>query len=296
VMRAALLIALLCVASQAVTLTVTLNVFSGAEDPTFEVAGADAESLLTMLGEPTGRGTVRRPIPWYRMGYAGFVVTAGPRTWEVYDSPMLEMNLLSLAARTNLPQTVAEHVTSEISRVMKLKNSTAEAPVFRGGDNCSPPVRGPNNGTKYDPQTDCNGCFITRVGENNCYNYGNDVLTNSFAQPGRGSGQKWKSNTCDDMHAAAERDGLKWAGTTLPSKQADVGHYVSLHIWPGTNFHWIRRDSIPDGFWSHKPGGTAVRNVDNQNRKIQDPSKADFAPWTQFCGYMVSVPSTVNIN
>ena len=30
---------------------------------------------------------------------------------------------------------------------------------------------------------------------------------------------------------------------------------------------------------------------DNKGEKIHDPSKADFSPWTQFCGYMHVVPS-----
>jgi len=52
-----------------------------------------------------------------------------------------------------------------------------------------------------------------------------------FVKPGRGSGHKWDKNTCDDMRAAAERDGLVWVGTDLPTKDPEVGHYVSLHIW-----------------------------------------------------------------
>jgi hypothetical protein len=38
---------------------------------------------------------------------------------------------------------------------------------------------------------------------------------------------------------------------------------VALLIWPNTNFHWIRMDaknsSADVSYWSHKPGGTAVR-------------------------------------
>ena len=48
----------------------------------------------------------------------------------------------------------------------------------------------------YDPQTDDEGCFIKERENNNCYNYGNDIVTNTFAQPGVGSGEKWKKNTC----------------------------------------------------------------------------------------------------
>ena len=46
--------------------------------------------------------------------------------------------------------------------------------------------------------------------------------------------------------------------------------------------------------WSHKPGGTAVRNVDNNQDEITDPSKADVSPWSQHCGYLRTVPSKVS--
>ncbi|MBV9102244.1 MAG: hypothetical protein JO060_01570 [Candidatus Eremiobacteraeota bacterium] len=51
---------------------------------------------------------------------------------------------------------------------------------------------------------------------------------------------------------------------------------------PGYDFHWYRRDR--DGTWSHKPGGTEARNVDNSGHIITDPRTADRGPYTQFCG------------
>ena len=107
------------------------------------------------------------------------------------------------------------------------------------------PVRGPDTPPTYDPSTDDEGMFESHVYENNCYNYGNDVVTDTFAQPGRGTGHKWQQNTCENMRAAAESDGLTWAGTTLPSGQPAKGHYVALFIWPSTNFHWSVSPSPP---------------------------------------------------
>merc|ERR1712039_920918 len=82
---------------------------------------------------------------------------------------------------------------------------------------------------------------------NNCYNYGNDIVTNTFAQPGRrdfdqGSGlckhsdRPCMQNTCEDVKKGAIADGLTWVGTELPIDLPEVGHYVSLHIWPNSNF------------------------------------------------------------
>lgn len=43
---------------------------------------------------------------------------------------------------------------------------------------------------------------------NNCYNYANDKITNSFAQPGTGSGARYSSLTAKEILRASERDGL----------------------------------------------------------------------------------------
>ena len=157
----------------------------------------------------------------------------------------------------------------------------------------------------------------------NCYNYGNDVVTNTFAQPGRGSGvcshhdRPCVPNTCADVRRAAESDGLLWRGTELPTSLPTKGHVVSLHIWPQSNFHWLRMDA--NFTWSHKPGGSralrleprasrtprppshasmpgpAVRNIDNDGKTITDPAKANVSPWSEHCGYMLSVPSGVSL-
>ena len=47
--------------------------------------------------------------------------------------------------------------------------------------------------------------------------------------------------------------------------------------------------------WSHKPGGSPVRNVDNDGKIITDPAKANVSPWTEHCGYMLTVPSNASL-
>ena len=96
------------------------------------------------------------------------------------------------------------------------------------------------------------------------------------------------------MKRAAISDGLKWVGTDYPSEKPSEGHYLALLIWPETNFHWVRLDS--NGMWSHKPGGSAIQNTDNDGNLIHDPSTQNFSPWTQFCGYFLTTPSKININ
>lgn len=45
-------------------------------------------------------------------------------------------------------------------------------------------------------------------------------------------------------------------------------------VAPYQDYHWARQNA--DGTWSHKPGGTAVVNVDDANLKITNPSTADW--------------------
>jgi hypothetical protein len=78
----------------------------------------------------------------------------------------------------------------------------------------------------YDPKDDVQGHFVSHQTENNCYNYANDVATDTFAQPGRGSGQKWSFDTCADINASAVRDGLEWAGMQMPAAPPAVGHHM----------------------------------------------------------------------
>jgi len=302
-----LIAALFIAAVVAIDVEVTLNVFSGTPDPTWTVSGSAATALLANLPETLeASDDGMRPIPWYRLGYRGFEVVvrddsgATVRSFAVYNNAAVERVLLHSSNRTLAPA-ITSHVFDETVRLQKLHADGGDArpldmmpPVETAP--CDLPVRGPDNGTIYAPQTENCGFFTTHASANNCYNYGNDIVTDTFAQPGRGSGQKWSSNTCDDIRASATRDGLVWTGTTLPTDNPAKGHYVALLIWPGTNFHWIRFDSQPHGFWSHKPGGTPVRNVDNNNKKITDPSKQDFSPWSQFCGYMTTIPSVARIN
>ncbi len=132
----------------------------------------------------------------------------------------------------------------------------------------------------YEPDYWNDDWFINDC--NNCYNYSNNRRTNTFAQPGRASGQRYTSNTCENVGAAALRDGLEpCAGLTepIPSGKARI----ALTIDPGSDYHWYREDR--DKMWSHKPGKGTANNVDNSGKLISDPEKADRGKYTEFCGY-----------
>jgi len=285
-------------------------VYSGTPNPVFELGGQEWHDFCALL--PLTNRTLA--IPSCRvLGFTGWKICArgSKKDCIVVRGEMTLDGALFEKLRVKLPETptqVTDHIFGEVKRLHNsnggdLRCARNDDSIIVVGANCrNVPIKGSDDPTKvhYDPSNDDGGCFVQEQGENNCYDYGNDIVTNTFAQPGRGSGvcppntRPCVKNNCDAIKNAAISDGLEWVGNDLPTDLPKEGHYVSLHVWPNSNFHWIRMDA--DKYWSHKPGGTAVRNVDNNNEKITDPGKADFSPWTQHCGYMRAVPSRSTIN
>lgn len=119
---------------------------------------------------------------------------------------------------------------------------------------------------------------------NNCYNYGCDMITDTFAQPGRAHSAMYTSLDCANVGTAAEADEL----VTSPDKMcANCTHIVALVMDPGTDYHWYRRDR--NGNWSHKPGGTPATNLDASGNPITNPETANrnygYLNYNVFCGY-----------
>ncbi len=117
---------------------------------------------------------------------------------------------------------------------------------------------------------------------NNCYNYGRNWRTNTFAQPGRANGCYPYPMACPDVINAALCDGLKNRCECLPQ-----GEYprrlMALVVGPGYDYHWYRKQI--GGFWGHKPGGTLAKDTDNGGATITDPRTCDRGPYTDFCGF-----------
>jgi hypothetical protein len=139
----------------------------------------------------------------------------------------------------------------------------------------------------YQPQYWNDGSTIQYY--NNCYNYSNNRRTDSFAQPGKAGGDPISSVTAAEVIAGAISDGLEptSAGATAPSGKTKI----ALVIWPGQDYHWYRQDS--NGLWSHKPGRTGARNVDQSGSLISNPELANRGPYTQFAGYFFTPSDAV---
>lgn len=119
-------------------------------------------------------------------------------------------------------------------------------------------------------------------GSNNCYNYARNWRTNTFAQPGRASGCYPNPMACSNIASAAVCDGLRKRCECLPDEEYPR-RLMALVVGPGLDYHWYRKQK--DGFWGHKPGGTAAKNIDNSGIVITDPQSCDRGWYTDFCGF-----------
>ena len=125
---------------------------------------------------------------------------------------------------------------------------------------------------------------------NNCYNYARNWRTDTYAQPGRAHGAQTGTMACNTVTTAAMADGLVKRCTCLPDSEYPR-RLMALVIDPGWDYHWYRHQR--GGFWGHKPGPTAARNIDSSSAVITNPETCDRGGYTDFCGYFYAGKSVV---
>jgi hypothetical protein len=126
------------------------------------------------------------------------------------------------------------------------------------------------------------------IGRNNCYNYASNWKTDTFAQPGKGCGRMYKKLSCEAVKKAALCDGCHNRYDCFPGSEKNRW-LMALVVAPGYDYHWYRKQK--EGFWGHKPGGTAAKNTDNNGNIIYNPQTCARYPYTDFCGYFYSCKS-----
>lgn len=283
------------------SLIITLDMYSGRPNPSWEVSDTDAKKLRKLLAKKRKISTISSPGSVGQLGYRGLIITtegdlALPKMMRAFDG-VLEVASLGTPNYIDHDSEIEDFLLSTAGQA--LDNDERQFITQEIQKNVSGGVANSLNNFEllaippYDPGKWNNNSTILR--NNNCYNYGNDTITNTFAQPGRGTGQEGPyPPTCADTSAAAIRDGLKSIPNTdiTPSE----GHVCALVVstTPGFfDYHWYRRDS--NGMWSHKPGQTTARNIDNAGRLISDPRTCDRGPYNNFCGFFNSIPGKVVI-
>jgi len=281
------------------SLSVTLNVFSGRPNPVWIVPEGAADDLNRRIAAITTTSNVKPPGVLGGLGYRGFSV----RRNEESDATFIHEGVVDQGVNTPalvsgdhdleqwLLSTAGDAVSAEVrAHVQSILNAPVSDAPIRFAPDAACPTPAAADAPAYNP-----AAWNTPAVQphNNCYNYANNRITNTFAQPGRGSGhqltQMQNCNGPGGPQPAAVSDGLAVAGGFSGHLGAGQGYYVALVVWPGSDFHWYRQDNV--GCWSHKPGSTAVRNVDNAGRTISDPRTADRGPYTLFCTYMITKAS-----
>lgn len=117
-----------------------------------------------------------------------------------------------------------------------------------------------------------------------------------FHQPGSASGHPRfsasRSKTCPDMAARLLGDNPSMSITTFEKRCPAHTSKIALVVDPDEDYHFYRQDT--NGYWSHKPGGLPVTNLDALGKPIYDPQLANrnyntitsALNYDVFCSYM----------
>jgi hypothetical protein len=275
---------------------VKLHIFSGRENPNWELTldqVADLKNRLMNL-----QSTAKRAKVAGGLGYTGLSISGLEKASHIFRGVMsfnektpsqkvgleFEQWLLDTGSQI-LPAALLAYAREEIKDVPNLRwaegAQTADPALW--ADLEIDPKKWHEGTDKY----------------NNCYNYANDLPTDTFAQPGRSDGKEVEGLfDCTNVGDAAESDGLVRVGNRVSDLKNVLtegqGHYVALVIDPvGDDYHWYRRDKR--GYWSHKPGEQPFRLFDESAYRIQDPESCNRGPYDIFCGYFQSIPGKAKI-
>lgn len=284
---------------------VTLDVFSGWPNPSWELSKKESRQLVDRFaGMALPRVTAVEPV----LGFRGYVVSAESddeaRKANVPDTffvgGMLPREFVSAVEAAALPALDEDQSddaalwllnTAEKAIGDKLASYVEDVVKTRKVERAWKPARVRKRQELALPA----GCTIRNspyvpafwnqpavMPFNNCYNYAMNYRSNTFAQPGRKTGQLLDDLTCVAVISAATLDGCTVACTGIAKEAA-------LVVWPGFDFHWYRRHT--DGFWAHKIGPAQATNLDNAGRVIGGnltPQNCDRGPYTNFCAFMFS--------
>jgi hypothetical protein len=303
-------------------LRITFDVFSGRPNPVVIVDGAEERELLARLAPPRrgARSVSTRALPESTLGYRGIIIErvdepvarrrgrgtrpavraiprvvriaggiahSGQQSFPTSDRFVEDFICGSTGPirLTGLGPKFSDRVLEELHRyrdlIARIKWPPKVRWPIRYTCHCAP---------LWEP------AWWNDAGQvqwnNNCYNYGTNYRSDTYAQPGLANGAMYASITCADVLAGAVADALinrPGARNRCPKE----GHLVALVVGPNWDFHWYRKGR--NGLWTHKPGGTQATNVDNSANLITDPRTADRGGYTDFCTFMVVMHGHVKI-
>ena len=289
-------------------LRITIDIFSGRQNPVIELEGKEAKQALDRLAPVRKlRRNEMIPAPESVLGYRGLLIEQTetrmrllPKRFRFAHGDLFGPRLAHRAAdeffedfvcgstgpirKLRLGKEFPDFLRREINRYQRVRLDFFPKPFPW------PPRIICRCGPLYEPQ------WWNDAGQkqynNNCYNYATNYRSDTFAQPGLAAGSMYTALTCVAVRPAAVLDALI-DSPNANNKCPNEGHLVALVVAPGWDFHWYRKGR--NGYWSHKPGGTAVTNLDNSNTSIPDPRTANRGPYTDFCTFMVVMHGHIKI-
>jgi len=199
---------------------VELDIFSGRPNPRWTLDGREEAELIERMSDRTVPFVAPNDTDGY-LGYRGFVLRATGNTAAVLTSRGLptefrvrdglghtiDLGAESWLLATAVPQGIPGHVV----KAAEDRLSTPSDALAK----CKPYF------TSSTDFSDWNGQWWTS--QNNCYNYGSNHRTDTFAQPGRGGGDQWDSDCCGAGREAEERSAGRHKGTDLRIRGAEAG-------------------------------------------------------------------------
>lgn len=273
---------------------ITLDIYSGRKNPQAVLTGEALNGVLKKLSnleKTPEEPKIFPPIPI--LGYRGIhieqidlLLPGLPRSFKIAAGRLLTPEMAYKIPVETIEEELIELIDLKTDRlwiaesIQTLKERYDFWKLWKEGIvqlepvacKCAPP---------YEPEW-WNQNQIQQ--HNNCYNYGCNYRTDTFAQPGLASGASTYTWLCNPVIAAAIADNLEDSPATN-NNCPDEGHLVSLVIWPNHDYHWYRKGR--NGKWSHKMGGQPATNLDNSGNLIDDPRTADRGSYSNFCTFMV---------
>jgi hypothetical protein len=292
---------------------ITIDIFSGRPNPVVELDAKEAKDVLERLKPTTplsGDEAEKAATPI--LGYRGLVVEQTgttavnkdlPERFRVSSGRLTGKGLAHNPADASFEQfffgtkgpgrkakdkdtkNLQSLIKTEVARAVEIREKFVLDP------SAFPLIIACTCGPVYEPAWWNDGG--QKQFNNNCYNYATNYRSDTFAQPGRAAGAMYTALTCAAVLPASVKDALEdtpGANNKCPPE----GHLVALVIAPNIDFHWFRKGR--NGFWTHKPGGTQVTNLDNSGHLITDPRTANRGMYTAFCTFMVVKHGHIKIN
>jgi hypothetical protein len=291
------------------TLRITIDIFSGRPNPVLEFSGKEANAILERL-RPARRLSKSEAAPPFEsiLGYRGLIVEQTgaparglPKVFRIVDGDLSGPRLAHRATDEEFEEFIADRTGrlklgkgfSEYLRREMVRGGRMRAALCRWK-----PPRWPSRehcrcAPLYEPQWWNDGWAGQVQPNNNCYNYGTNYRSDTYAQPGRAAGAQYSSLTCASVRPAALADSLIDA-PSANNRCPKEGHLVALVIAPGQDFHWFRKGR--NGYWTQKMGPSPITNVDNSGNLIPDPRTANRGPYTDFCTFMVVMHGHIKLN